>query len=275
VAPSRRVRQELIVGAAKASEPRFYGVAALVFVASAAATATWGTSMAAMDGMPMPGGWTMSMAWMRMPGRSWASAAMSFLGMWVVMMTAMMLPALVPMLRRYRRAVAPAAGCRLERLTAIVAVSYFAVWTAIGLAMFPLGVAAAELAMRQPAVARAVPLATGLIVLGAGALQFTSWKLRHLRWCLESPRRGSQMPATSGAAWRHGLRLGLHCGQACAGPTAVLLVAGVMDLGAMALVAALIAAERVAADRAGMAHAIGAVVVAAGCLLVADAAWRG
>jgi predicted metal-binding membrane protein len=34
-----------------------------------------------------------------------ARAAASFLGMWVVMMVAMMLPSLVPMLWRYRQAV--------------------------------------------------------------------------------------------------------------------------------------------------------------------------
>ena len=55
-------------------------------------------SMSAMGGMPMPGGWTMSMPWMRMPGQSWPAAAASFLGMWIVMMAAMMLPSLVPML---------------------------------------------------------------------------------------------------------------------------------------------------------------------------------
>ena len=44
----------------------------------------------------MPGGWTMSMVWMRMPGQTWPGAAASFLGMWVVMMVAMMLPSLAP-----------------------------------------------------------------------------------------------------------------------------------------------------------------------------------
>jgi predicted metal-binding membrane protein len=34
------------------------------------------------------------MAWMRMPGQTWPGAAASFLGMWVVMMVAMMLPSL-------------------------------------------------------------------------------------------------------------------------------------------------------------------------------------
>ena len=58
--------------------------------------------MSAMGGMTMPGGWTMSMMWMRMPGLTWPGTAASFLGMWVVMMVAMMLPSLAPMLWRYR-----------------------------------------------------------------------------------------------------------------------------------------------------------------------------
>ncbi|WEX75180.1 DUF2182 domain-containing protein [Sinorhizobium numidicum] len=65
-------------------------------------------------------GWTMSMTWMRMPGQTWSAAAASFLGMWLVkMMMAMMLPSLVPMLRRYRQAVANAGEIRLGRLTTL------------------------------------------------------------------------------------------------------------------------------------------------------------
>jgi predicted metal-binding membrane protein len=66
-----------------------------------------------MGEMPMPGGWSMSMTWMLMPGPTWLDAAASFLGMWVVMMVAMMLPSLVPMLWRYRRAVARIREVRL------------------------------------------------------------------------------------------------------------------------------------------------------------------
>ena len=60
--------------------------------------------MSPMSGMLMPGGWTMSMAWMRMPEQTWAGGLASLLGMWVVMMVAMMLPSLVPMLLHYREA---------------------------------------------------------------------------------------------------------------------------------------------------------------------------
>jgi len=253
----------------------FFGVSALLFAVSAAVTIVWCTTMSAMDGMPMPGGWTMSMAWMRMPGQTWPGAAASFLGMWVVMMVAMMLPSLAPMLRRYRQAVATTGETNLSRLTALVGVGYFFVWTVFGLAAFALGVALAALEMQQPALARAVPIAVGVIVLIAGALQFTAWKADHLAWCREAPERGRTLPADAGTAWRHGLRLGLHCTCCCAGLMAILLVIGVMDLRAMAVVAAAITVERLAPAGEGVALAIGVVIVGAGLFLIAQAAGLG
>jgi predicted metal-binding membrane protein len=248
-------------------------VSALLFAASAAVTIVWCQSMSSMGGMPMPGGWTMSMAWMRMPGQTWSGAAASFLGMWIVMMVAMMLPSLVPMLGRYRLAVDSSAEPRLGRLTALVGVGYFLVWTAVGMAVFPPGVALAAMAMEQPALAQAVPIAIGMVVLIAGALQFTAWKARHLACCREAP--GRSLPADAGTAWRHGLRLGLHCCHCCAGPIAILLVLGVMDLRAMAVVAAAITAERLAPASERVARAIGVVTIGAGVLLVARAAGLG
>ena len=78
----------------------FLGVSALLFALSMAVTILWSASMSAMGEMPMPGGWMMSMVWMPMPGQTWSGV--SFLGMWVVMMMAMMLPSLLPALWRYR-----------------------------------------------------------------------------------------------------------------------------------------------------------------------------
>jgi predicted metal-binding membrane protein len=228
--------------------------------------------MSAMGGMPMPGGWTMSMAWMRMPGQTWAGAAVSFLGMWVVMMLAMMLPSLVPMLWRYRRMVGNASGTRPGRLTALVGVGYFFVWTVFGLAAFPLGVALAAVAMELPALARAVPIAVGAIVLIAGALQFTAWKAHHLACCREAPGHGGALPADAANAWRQGLRLGLHCSCCCAGLMAILLAIAVMDLRAMAVVTAAIIVERLAPAGERVARAIGAVAVGAGLCLIARAA---
>ena len=100
--------------------------------------------------------------------------------MWVVMMVTMMLPSLVPMLWRYRQAVGSTGDARLAPLTALVGVGYFSVWTVLGMVTFSLGVALATLEMQQPALARAVPIAIGVVVLIAGALQFTAYKARHL-----------------------------------------------------------------------------------------------
>ena len=125
----------------QASGRAFFAVSALLFFVSAAVTIVWCGSMSEMGDMPMPGGWTMSMAWMLMPGQTWLGAAASFLGMWIVMMVAMMLPSLTPVLWRYRRAARRTTEGRLSLLTALVGVGYFFVWTLIGLAAFPLGAA--------------------------------------------------------------------------------------------------------------------------------------
>jgi predicted metal-binding membrane protein len=181
--------------------------------------------MQAMGGMPMPGGWTMSMMWMRMPGHSWPGSAATFLAMWTVMMVAMMLPSLVPRLLRYRAAVAWMASA-----------GYFFVWTIIGLAVFIAGVALAAIEMKWAIVSRAVPIAGIVIVVIAAALQFTSWKARQLSRCHDTLH--------DLAPFRHGIILGLRCARCCANWTAILLVVGMMDIRAMAVVTAAITLER-------------------------------
>jgi predicted metal-binding membrane protein len=92
------------------------------------------------------------------------------------------------------------------------------------MAAFPLGVALAAVGMRLPALARAVPIAVGIVVVIAGALQFTAWKAYHLARYREAPRRGRPLPAHAATAWRLGVRLGLHCGKGSAGLTVILCV---------------------------------------------------
>ena len=227
-----------------------HGLAALLFVGSAAVTIAWCGSMADMPGMQMPGGWTMSMAWMRMPGQSWTGAAASFLGMWTVMMIAMMLPAVTPALAGYRPA-----------LAARVSVAYFGVWALLGLVVYPLGLALAELAMRAPALARLVPALGGVALVIAGLLQLSAWKSRQLD-CCRAPRR--RAATTARAAWRQGVALGLRCCACCAPLTTALLVVGVMDLGAMAAATAAISLERLAPRGHAAARACGALLALTG-----------
>jgi predicted metal-binding membrane protein len=252
----------------RSSRQAFFSVSVLIFAASAAATIHWSASMSTMAEMPMPGGWMMSMTWMRMPGQTWPGAAASFLGMWVMMMVAMMLPSLVPMLWRYRRAVGGTSAAPLGPLTLLAAVGYFFVWTVFGMAVYSLGAVLAALEMQLPALARCIPPAVSVLVLMAGSLQFTGWKARRLA-CCRTLGHGCALPADAGTAWRHGLRLGLHCGHCCLGLTAILLGFGIMDLRAMAVVATAITAERLAPNGERVARAIGAVIVGAGVLLIA------
>jgi len=79
--------------------------------------------------------------------------------------------------------------------------------------------------------------------------------------------------AGAGAAWRHGLRFGLHCIRACAGLTTLLLAIGVMDLRAMALVAAATTAERLAPAGEYVAWMVGTASLVAGVYLLTGAAW--
>lgn len=240
-------------------------VLTLLFAASAIATAAWCMSMADMEGMPMPGGWTMAMAWMRMPGQSWASVVGPLLGMWSVMTVAMMLPSLTLVLWRHHRAGLDRGHAHSGRSTARVGIAYLAVWMAVGLVVVPLGLTLAWLTMAMPALSRAVPLAVGVVVLLAGLLQFTAWKQHSLACCR------MHVPGDSRCAWRYGLHHGMHCVRCCAGLTLILLAWGMMDVRAMVLVTVAITAERWAASPLPVVRTIGATAVVAGLLMIARA----
>lgn len=215
------------------------------------------------------------MPMMRMPGQSWPGAAASFLGMWLVMSVAMMLPSLVPMLWRYRRGVGRTSGASVARrgwLTALVGMGYFFVWTAVGVAVLPIGLAFSAIVRHDPSLERAVPLASAGVVLVAGLLQLTRWKARRVAVYVDAASRGRVLAADAGTAWRHGVRLGVHCAHACVGLMAISLVAGAMDVRVMALVTAAITAERIAPRGDRVARGIGIVGIAAGLVLMLRAA---
>jgi predicted metal-binding membrane protein len=203
-----------------------------------------------------------------MPGQTWPGAAAAFMGMWIVMMVAMMLPSLVPMLSGYRRSVREPGGARLSVLTALAGVGYFSVWAAYGATAYPIGVALGAAEMRWPALARSVPAVTGLMFLLAGGFQLSAWKARQLGHCRDASGCGPSLPPDTGSAWRHGLRLGVHCSLCCSGLILILLVTGVMDLRAMAMVGAAITAERLFPRRARIARVAGVAIIAVGVLVI-------
>ena len=219
----------------------------------------------------MPGGWTLATMWMRMPGQTWAGAATAFLAMWIVMMVAMMLAPLLPMLASYRRTAHPSVTGRLAGLTALAAAGYFSAWTVFGVGAYVICVAFATAALRWSAVARSAPLATGVVLLLAGGVQLTGWKLRQLERCRHCGPAGTP---DAGSAYRHGRRYGVHCCLCCVGYMTLLLVTGMMHLGAVTVVAAAITAERLAPtprQAAWIARAAGTLVLVAAAVAIARA----
>jgi predicted metal-binding membrane protein len=223
-------------------------------------------------GMSMPGGWTMSMMWMRMPGQSWAAAAAVFVAMWTAMMIAMMLPSALPMMLLYRRVLAFRAEEGIALATLCVGAGYFAVWLAFGAVAYAAGVAVCAVAMRAEAVSRAVPVASAAALVVAGMYQLTPWKSACLRHC----RNPVQLMThhLGRAEWRDSFGLGLHHGAFCAGCCwglmLVQLALGVMDVAAMVVVAAVIAAEKLLPQGERIARFSGLAAIAAGSALALD-----
>ena len=260
--------------AARASRWSFFGICALIFAVAAAVTVRECVSMAAMGETPMPGGWTLSMMWSPMCGQTGWGTDVCFIDMWLVMMVTMMLPALTPTLWSYRETIRARVGSRADWLTVLVGLGYFTVWIVLGVAVFAPGAVLAYAVLHYATLARAVPLTVGAIVLIGGVLQFSAWKAHHLACCRAAPSCDCRLPTSAVGAWRHGLRLGLHCVNACANLTAILLVVGMMDLCAMVLVTAAITAERLAANGLYVARIAGAVAVGTGLSFVAQAVLR-
>lgn len=248
-------------------ESKFLATSTLLFLASLSATIyAWKTMPRSM---PMPGGWTMSMAWMRMPDQSWWEAAASFMGMWLVMMLAMMLPSVVPMLLRYRRSLRTQGVVHTGGPTSIAAAGYFLVWMFVGVVVYPLGAGLSLAEMRSPMFLHLVPWGTGIILLLAGGIQLSQWKARQLGRC-RNPAVCDSGPGTK-SAWLHGIRLGVDCSLCCAGFMTVLLVNDVMSLPTMAALTVAIAAERIIPRAQRVARALGVVIVAAGLIVMARA----
>jgi len=208
------------------------GLVGLLVVLAAVAWAIAGDQMAGMDAGPGTD-----------PG-----ALGFFIGVWVVMMAAMMFPSIAPMVvmhvriqegRRERGRPAPIAA------TAFFVGGYLVAWAAAGLVgygIYQLGKAATGDAFSW---ANAGPYLAGAIVLAAAVYQLTPLKDVCLRHC-RSPLMFLMTHWRSGrlGSFRMGVVHGGWCIGCCWALMAALFALGVMSLGWMAFIAALIAAEK-------------------------------
>jgi predicted metal-binding membrane protein len=182
-----------------------------------------------------------------MPPPSLAPAGpVAFVGAWVVMMAAMMLPSAAPMILLYGT-VARNQAARGRRFvpTWIFALGYLLVWAAFGVLVYLASRLVALALTTSMLLAAWAPYGVAAVLLVAGAYQFTPLKRVCLRAC-QGPLgflMNHWKPGPAGAL-RMGLEHGLYCAGCCWGLMAVLVVAGAMGLPWVLLIAVVVAAEK-------------------------------
>jgi len=203
-----------------------------------------------MTGAATEGGSAMEMpaAPMTMPNtQAWQGEDVIFtLVMWAVMMVAMMIPSAAPMiltfaaLNRQRRAQeTPVAG------TAAFLLGYLIVWITFSAAATFIQWGFHFAGLLSPRSMSVTPLAGGILLMLAGAYQFTPLK----NVCLSNCRTPVRFLLTE---WRDGtrgalvmgLRHGLYCLGCCWPLMLLLFVAGVMNLLWVALIAGYVLIEK-------------------------------
>jgi predicted metal-binding membrane protein len=158
-----------------------------------------------------------------------------FVGLWVAMMAAMMLPGAAPaVLRRVH------ASGRVRAVPLFVG-SYLAVWTLVGVAVY---------ALYRPHGSFVV----GVVAVAAGVYECTRLKQGCRRRCRESV--GS------------GFEFGLYCVGSSIGLMLMLVAFGVMSVTWMSVIAFLVLAQKILPAKAAIDVSMALAIVALGVLIV-------
>jgi predicted metal-binding membrane protein len=233
--------------------PPLPGVIQIVLIAAllAVAAVCWAVTGDRMDGMDAGPGTELG-------GLGW------FVGVWVTMMAAMMLPSLAPMVLGHARIERAEGGAAAMATTIAFVVGYVLVWASVGLLGYVLIEGVRGLDIGFLAWDEAGPYVAGAVIVAAGAYQLTALKGVCLTHC-RTPRMLLEH-------WRSGLpgalAMGIDHGRYCVGCSwammAALFALGVMSIGWMAFVAALIAIEKLLPWRAVANRSIAVVLVVLG-----------
>jgi predicted metal-binding membrane protein len=202
----------------------------------AGAVAAWAVTVDRMRGMDAGPGTDLG-------GVGW------YLGIWVAMTAAMMLPSAVPAARHVARL---ARGAPMLLFTG----GYLAVWTAYGLLAYGVFRLLTSFDIGWLAWNRGGPYAAGVVIVAAGLYELTPLKRLSLRRC-----RSARHPVS---ALRSGLAHGVDCVGCSGALMAVLFVLGAMSLFWMAVVAVAIFAEKVLPRGTRLAPVFAVALVALG-----------
>ena len=158
-----------------------------------------------------------------------------FVGLWVVMMAAMMLPGAAPAVVRRARA-----GGGVRAVPLFVG-SYLAIWALVGVAVY---------ALYRPHGSAAA----GTVVIAAGVYEVTPLKRHFRRRCRDSVRSG----------WE----FGLCCAGSSIGLMAMLVALGVMSIPWMCVIAVLVLAQKLLAARVAIDAPLALAIIGLGVLIV-------
>ena len=187
-----------------------------------------------------------------------------FVGVWVVMMAAMMFPSVSPTVALYARM----SGSR--GLPLAFTAGYLATWAAAGVVAFVIALATTHAAQDTLAWDNAGQAIAGVTLLAAAGYELTPLKDVCLGKC-RSPLGtllGSWRAGWTGA-FRMGLGNGAWCVGCCWALMASLFALGVMSLTWMAVVAGLIAFEKTIPWRRTATYATTTILVLVGVIMLA------
>jgi predicted metal-binding membrane protein len=267
-----------------ADDPRAVTLAVVALLATGLWLALWlsmggmameaapSQGMQAMPGMPGmamgPASGPASVGWS-------AGLVLSTVAMWLLMMAAMMLPAMAPMMAVYAGLAAKEdRGAVLALRIGLFALGYFLLWAA-----FSVVAALGQLALRDSGWlamggTMATPVAAGVLLLIAGAHQFTPVKdicLRHCRhplaFLMVHWREGVR------GAFPVGARHGVYCFGCCIAFMGLMFVFGAMNVLWMAAIALYFLAEKVLPHERVWGRAVGVLLLAAGAVTLAREAF--
>ena len=195
-----------------------------------------------------------------------------YVGVWVTMMAAMMLPSAAPMVLTFARISRERArrGQAGFVPTWVFVAGYLIAWTVYGLAAYGVYRAAKEAAPGFLAWHRGGRYVAGGALGLAGLYELTPLKqvcLRHCRGPLHFVLHGWR--SGPGGALRMGVEHGLYCVGCCWGLMLALFALGVMSLTWMAAIAVLIFAQKLLPLGERLAPAFAVVFVAAGIWVAA------
>jgi predicted metal-binding membrane protein len=176
-----------------------------------------------------------------MSGRLGLDSALTFLGIWLAMMAAMMFPSFWPAVVLYTSA----GRTRGNASVPLFILGYLALWEVFGVLAYVAYVAVGAAVNDAPSLGAQLPLFSGVLLIATGLYQVTPMKRSCLGDCrlpLQSLRESWSDSPLSGLGV--GLRHGVHCLGSSGGFMVAMVVLGAMDLRWAAAAAVAIALEK-------------------------------